>query len=974
MANSLEFLFRAKLDGIKDVSSQLQSTFNNFKIKPLELSIDDKLLQNKIDNVKLRIESLKAKKINLEIDNNLAIQKLEILEIQLDDLKKEVIRPKIALDIINTEQEINKIRTNIALIGDKKTKVDLDTTKANLELEKLKTQGTESGKATGRNFNESFTTTLNGLKSRLSNIFDIAIGNTVANAITGGLTNASQNIKDFINTSTDEFDRFQKALTTLEIISPRFGIDANKAKEQAQALAKELKIGVGTSAESLQNLFKSGLNLDQATDLLRRFNNEAITGKSSSISLDKAIENLSFGYNTQNSAIGNLSGISENFSDIQERGLKILQARGKLLGKSVQQLDEAQKKEAQYLGIIELTNLTLGSSDKFVGTRVDSQQKLNKAIVDTQVELGKKFDPFLNEILKSLIPIVEKVKTSIANFDSTNLADKFKELAIEVQNIDFNSIIDQIGNLTIKILDFIVKFDYKNFFEEVRQFGETIKTLTPIILGIVAGLAAFNIITSIIAGITALSTALTVAGGVAGVFAATLAFVTAPVTLIALAIAGLVASLVLLYQNWDTVSNFIISKSQDIGNGSIEAFDNLKKGIINKYEEIKAATFNSIEQLKTTTINSFNNLVKGIEDTFNNIKQFIIDTFFAIGETILNFYNSNKILLDTIFVGFTTYLTLKTAVALYGFVTTLITQVIPAIASFVFQIGVTAITAISSFSTTLITQTIPAIASFVFNLTVNAIQAIISFSTTLITQTIPAIISFIGVLITQTIPALIQTGIAFIVNGVKSVIAFATSLVVNGITAISSFVAALITQIIPSLIKTSITFIATALPAVLAFAGGLISTVVPAIFTTVGAILTFLGPIGIISIAVAGLFLAYQTNFLGIRDIINNAVKFAIDNFNKLGEILKTASNPLEFLVESYRKNLFGLKDIVNSAIQFIIDKFSNIKLPELKFPEIKLPEIPKFATGTNNFRGGLATFGERGRELGYRKITRTTY
>jgi hypothetical protein len=181
-------------------------------------------------------------------------------------------------------------------------------------------------------------------------------------------------------------------MTTLDIIAGRFGVSAEKAKKASVELGKELRIGTGAAADSIQNLLKSGLNLDQATDLLKRFTNEAITGKSPTISLSQAVQNLSFAYATNNSALGNLSGISENFMNITEKGREALIKEGKAAAEITDEM-------AKFRGMIDLTNLTMGSSERFTGTLIDKQAVLGQRITELKIAIGEQLNPVLAEFI-----------------------------------------------------------------------------------------------------------------------------------------------------------------------------------------------------------------------------------------------------------------------------------------------------------------------------------------------------------------------------------------------------------------------------------------------------------------------------------------------------------------------------------------------------------------------------------------------
>lgn len=211
---------------------------------------------------------------------------------------------------------------------------------------------------------------------------------------------------DAINSAAN----YEKSMISLEVISERFGVSAEEAKAAAVELGKELRIGTAPAAESLQHLLKNGLNLDEARGLLQRFTNEAITGKSSTISLSHAVENLSFAYATNNSALGNLSGVSENFEDIVNQGREALIAEGVAV-------EDITDEMAKYRGMIDLTNLTLGASERFQGSYIDNMAILENKIEEAKVALGQKLMPIMNEFLKVLTPLADNLITFVENFD-----------------------------------------------------------------------------------------------------------------------------------------------------------------------------------------------------------------------------------------------------------------------------------------------------------------------------------------------------------------------------------------------------------------------------------------------------------------------------------------------------------------------------------------------------------------------------
>lgn len=249
----------------------------------------------------------------------------------------------------------------------------------------------------------------------MSGASQVFLGNVMTKVFEKGL----ETFQMYTSGSIDAAANFEKSLISLDIVAGRFGESGEKARSSAERLGKELRIGTGTAAESLQNLLKSGLNLDQASDLLKRFTNEAITGKSPTITLSQAVANLSFAYQTGNSALGNLSGISENFSDIEEKGAKVM-------GKKLSAMTDAERAQAKYLGMLEVTNLTLGSAEKFQGGYIDNQIRMAQTIEETRIAIGQKLMPIMNEFILFQLPRAEALLAAISQIDITPVLEALR--------------------------------------------------------------------------------------------------------------------------------------------------------------------------------------------------------------------------------------------------------------------------------------------------------------------------------------------------------------------------------------------------------------------------------------------------------------------------------------------------------------------------------------------------------------------
>jgi len=259
-----------------------------------------------------------------------------------------------------------------------------------------------------------------------------ATANVIKTGVLVGVVGLTVALGAFATQTVKAASQYQTSMVVLGIVAGKFGVNTEKAKELATVLGKDLRIGSTTASESLQYLIRSGLTLEQSADMLKRFTNEAVTGKSSSIDLATAVKNLAFAYTTGNSALGNMSGIQENFNDIDKKGLAILQQKGQLLGLTVGKLDEAQKMQARYAGMIELTNLTMGSSERLQGTFGDNMLAIQARFQELQVELGTRFLPVMGMVSDAFLQFVNNINTDQA---VNSITESFNNLLVYLQPV-----------------------------------------------------------------------------------------------------------------------------------------------------------------------------------------------------------------------------------------------------------------------------------------------------------------------------------------------------------------------------------------------------------------------------------------------------------------------------------------------------------------------------------------------------------
>ena len=266
-----------------------------------------------------------------------------------------------------------------------------------------------------------------------------------------GVNTAIQGMTGFIKDSLRVASEYELSLTGLSRISQRFGEDQDIATESAKRLASDGLITVSTAAEGLQKLMQGGLSLDQAIELMNAYKNEAAFGRASTIEYDQAVRNLSESFYTENSMIGNLSGQTENWNVLLDRGAE-------LLGKSKDELTKTERAQAKYLAQKELSLLTEGDSIKYAETYAGKLSTLQNSYRELKSVIGNVFMPATREATG----IIGTFITSIFNFvkeSEGKLRTLGNQFASSIKGItdDFASFMERNSDIIYSAVNFIIQ-------------------------------------------------------------------------------------------------------------------------------------------------------------------------------------------------------------------------------------------------------------------------------------------------------------------------------------------------------------------------------------------------------------------------------------------------------------------------------------------------------------------------------------
>jgi hypothetical protein len=202
-------------------------------------------------------------------------------------------------------------------------------------------------------------------------------------------------------------------MTGLKSIVIGTGNDFSQAQKFIEGFTQDGLVPASDAATALKNLLSRGFGMGEASDILNRLKDSAAFGRQASLSLGEAIKGATEGIKNENSVLVDNAGVTKNVS-------KMWEDYAKTIGKSANELTVAEKRQAEYAGIMEETRFQVGDAAKYSQQFAGAQARLSAETLKLQQAFGSALVPSLNTLLSIITPII----AAFADFMNSN-----KELA-----------------------------------------------------------------------------------------------------------------------------------------------------------------------------------------------------------------------------------------------------------------------------------------------------------------------------------------------------------------------------------------------------------------------------------------------------------------------------------------------------------------------------------------------------------------
>jgi len=219
-------------------------------------------------------------------------------------------------------------------------------------------------------------------------------------------------IKSAIEEGVEKYNQYVNSQKAVQKVCQKTGNSFFEVKD-AMKEVNEFKFMTDTDvATSMKNLLNYGFTVKQATELLKALQDTAIDNKEAQYETNEAVVVTTEGIRMENSVLSNAAGVQINVAKTHE----IL---AKELGKTTEQLTQAEKATAVYNSFMEEASTYTGRAREEAGNYTGQQAQLNATNLELSRTIGESMIPALTEynslqlsITKALTNLIKNNKTA----------------------------------------------------------------------------------------------------------------------------------------------------------------------------------------------------------------------------------------------------------------------------------------------------------------------------------------------------------------------------------------------------------------------------------------------------------------------------------------------------------------------------------------------------------------------------------
>lgn len=236
------------------------------------------------------------------------------------------------------------------------------------------------------------------------------IGGIIAGAF------AVKQVAAFTKECISSASKVQSAFTGLNSIVQGTGNSFAQAQDFINKYTADGLVSIEETATAYKNLLSRGYDASQIEDVLSRLKDSAAFGRQASYDLGEAVVTATEGLKNENSILVDNAGVTKNVA-------KMWEEYAKSIGKSSNDLTQAEKIQAEYNGIMNETRFQVGDAAAYTKTFSGQIQQLKFNFNQMTVAIGKVvtpiaqlFIPVINSAINAITSLFKKLQVVMSTF------------------------------------------------------------------------------------------------------------------------------------------------------------------------------------------------------------------------------------------------------------------------------------------------------------------------------------------------------------------------------------------------------------------------------------------------------------------------------------------------------------------------------------------------------------------------------
>lgn len=357
---------------------------------------------------------------------------------------------KIVFEVDIDDKSVGKLEGESKKIGKKSGKefsksfkdilsLDLKSTNAKIRMvaSNLGSAFASAGAKAGKLYSKNFSSTIKSANVKTGKLLTNAIKKPI-DAISSEFAALGAAIATgfVFKKAIDESTKLQNALIGVNSVANAYGISTSRINEVTQDLASSGLIPLQDVTDSLKNLIVNfNGDLEKSVEVFNALTNAAAFNRQGTLSLGEAVRGASEGLKNDLSIKVDNAGITKNLSNLQKE-------YAASIGTSIGKLTEAQKAQAEYVGILKESRIFQGDFNKLVKTFSGATSLLSTSF---------KF------LLASIGDLVTTSPTVIALLNT--VSKLFQDLTLRIKNTgqqDIRNLIVGIAQFAAAVNKFVI--------------------------------------------------------------------------------------------------------------------------------------------------------------------------------------------------------------------------------------------------------------------------------------------------------------------------------------------------------------------------------------------------------------------------------------------------------------------------------------------------------------------------------------